>query len=249
MAQAYFFFHAELNDFLPKARKQVEILHIFEQRASVKDTIESLGVPHPEVDYIEVNGEPVDFGYIVEDSDRIHVYPISAAPHSPKISVRPKPLTEFRFVLDIHLGKLANSLRLLGFDTLYRNDYDDEELARISSTEDRILLTRDFGLLMRGIVTYGYFVRNIQVQPQVVEVLRRFNLFELISPFERCLRCNGMLASVAKESILDQIPENVRDKIDDFQQCQSCGQVFWQGTHYDKMQQFVTDVLKSKTGK
>ncbi len=249
MAQAYFYFHAELNDFLPKARKEIEILHTFEQRASVKDTIESLGVPHPEVDYIEVNGEPVDFGYIVEDSDRIHVYPISAALNSPKISVRPKPLTDFRFVLDIHLGKLANSLRLLGFDTLYRNDYDDEELARISSTEDRILLTRDFGLLMLGIVTYGYFVRNIQVQPQVVEVLRRFNLFELISPFERCLRCNGMLASVDKESIVDQIPENVRDKIDEFQQCQSCGQVFWQGTHYDKMQQFVTDVLKSKASK
>jgi len=249
MAHAYFSFHAELNDFLPKAKKKVEILHEVQQRASIKDTIQSLGVPHPEVDYIEVNDKAVDFGYIVEEGDRIQVYPISAAPHTPIISVRPKPLTEFRFVLDIHLGKLANSLRLLGFDTLYRNDYDDEELARISSTENRILLTRDFGLLMRSAVTYGYFVRNIEVQQQVIEVLRRFDLFELVSPFERCLRCNGMLASVAKESIADQLPENVRTNINEFQQCQSCSQVFWQGTHYDKMQQFVKDVLKSKTGK
>jgi len=161
MAQAIFRFHAELNDFLPPSKRQVSFAHLFKAHPSIKDTIEALGVPHTEVDLILVNGESVDFSYILQDGDRICVYPVSESSHiTPTIGVRPKPLLVPRFVLDIHLGKLATSLRMLGFDTLYRNDYADEELAHISSTQERILLTRDRGVLMRSIVTYGYYVRE-----------------------------------------------------------------------------------------
>lgn len=144
-----------------------------------------------------------------------------------------------RFVLDIHLGKLATSLRLLGFDTLYRNDYADEELARISSTEERILLTRDRGLLMRSIVVHGYYVRNTDPQLQIVEVMQRFNLYQLASPFQRCLRCNGLLESVPKEAIAEQLPESVRLHVNEFYRCQNCKQVYWKGSHYEKLQQFI----------
>lgn len=244
MAIASFSFHAELNDFLPPPKRQVGIDHFFAEKASIKDMIESLGVPHPEVDCIEVNGNSVDFSYIVQDRDIINVYPISAtALITPTISVRPKPLSVIGFVLDIHLGKLATSLRLLGFDTLYRNDYEDEELARISSTQERILLTRDLGLLMRSVVTYGYYVRNTDPQQQIVEVLRRFDLFKLVSPFERCLRCNGLLEPVAKESIIDQVPENIQLQINEFHRCQNCAQVYWKGTHYERLQQFIDLVM------
>lgn len=244
MAIANFCFHAELNFFLPPSKRQVEFTHLFEERASIKDMIESLGVPHPEVDSIRVNGEWVDFSYIVREGDRINVYPISVVHEvTPTVSVRPPHLSSYRFVLDIHLGKLANSLRMLGFDTLYRNDYADEQLAQISASQERILLTRDKGLLMRSLVTYGYYVRETNPERQVVEVLQRFNLFKLVQPFQRCIRCNGLLETVAKESILDQLPQNTQLSINEFHRCGECSQIYWKGAHYERMQQFIERML------
>lgn len=225
----------------------MRISHFFEERASIKDMIESLGVPHPEVDFINVNGEYVNFSYIVSDGDIINVYPISAkSTIIPSISVMPEPLSIIRFVLDIHLGKLATSLRLLGFDTLYRNDYEDEKLAEISYSQARILLTRDKGLLMRSLVTYGYYVRNTNPQQQIVEVLQRYDLFKLVSPFKRCLRCNGLLEPVDKQSIVDKLPETVRSQVDVFQRCQDCDRIYWKGSHYERLQQFIDGVLNSQ---
>ncbi|WP_392530434.1 Mut7-C RNAse domain-containing protein [Nostoc sp. C117] len=250
MAIAYFYFHAELNHFLPRHQKQVRISHSFAERASIKDMIESLGVPHPEVDFIEVNGEYVNFSYIVCDGDTINVYPSSARDTiTPTVSVIPKPLSIIRFVLDIHLGKLATSLRLLGFDSLYRNDYEDEELAQISYSQERIILTRDKGLLMRSLVRYGYYVRNTNPQQQILEVLQRFDLFKLISPFQRCLRCNGLLEPVDKQSIIEELLENVRAQIDRFQRCQDCDRIYWKGSHYQRLQQFIDGVVNSQRGK
>lgn len=249
MAIAYFYFHAELNHFLPRHHKQVKISHFFEEKASIKDMIESLGVPHPEVDFINVNGKYVNFSYIVSDGDAINVYPISArSVIIPSISVFPEPLSIIHFVVDIHLGKLATSLRLLGFDTLYRNDYEDEKLAQISSSQGRILLTRDKGLLMRSLVTHGYYVRNTNPQEQIIEVLQRFDLFKLITPFKRCLRCNGLLEWVDKQSIIEQVPEKVRSQIDQFQRCQDCDRIYWKGSHYERLQQFIDGVLNSQKG-
>ncbi|HAZ47513.1 MAG TPA: twitching motility protein PilT [Cyanobacteria bacterium UBA11371] len=248
MAKAEFRFFAELNFFLPPNKREVSFAHFFEERGSIKDTIESLGIPHPEVAFIEVNGKSVDFAYIVQDGDKINVYPISTLPEiPPTITVQPQPLSVARFVLDIHLGKLANSLRLLGFDTLYRNDYDDEELAQISANEQRILLTRDKGLLMRSIVSYGYYVRSTNPERQIAEVLQRFDLFNSLTPFCRCLRCNGLLETVAKSSIIDQLPESVRLQVDEFQRCGECQQIYWRGSHYEQMQQFINNLLEGKT--
>lgn len=250
MAIANFRFYAELSFFLPPSKRQVEFIHYFEKRASIKDVIESLGVPHPEVDSIKVNGEPVDFSYIVQDGDRIEVYPISAASEvTPTVSVRPPRLLCDRFVLDIHLGKLANSLRMLGFDTLYRNDYADEELAQVSASQERILLTRDKGLLMRSLVTYGYYVRETNPEQQVGEVLRRFDLFKLVKPFHRCIRCNGLLEPVDKESIFDQLPLKTQLSINEFHRCCECCQIYWKGAHYKRMQQFIGRILSANTSK
>ena len=248
MAKADFHFYAELNDFLPPSKRQVSFAHFFQDRPSIKDMIESLGVPHPEVDLILVNGESVNFSYLVQDGDQISVYPISQSPEIvPRVSVRPQPLAIPRFVIDIHLGKLATSLRMLGFDTLYRNDYGDEELAYISSTEERILLTRDRGLLMRSIVTYAYYVRATDPQLQIVEVLQRFNLSKLITPFQRCIRCNGLLQEVPKESIIDQLPAKISQDVDKFHRCLECGQIYWKGSHVERMQRFIEGILNSQS--
>jgi uncharacterized protein len=247
MAIAYFCFHAELNDFVPRNKRQVSICHEFTEKASIKDVIESFGVPHPEVHSIQVNSKFVDFTYIVQDTDEINVYPISVCGTvQPSVSVQPQPEI-YKFVLDIHLGKLTNSLRLLGFDTLYRNDYEDKELARVSSSENRILLTRDKGLLMRGIVVYGYYVRQTDPNKQIVELVQRFNLFKHVAPFRRCIRCNGLLSQVNKESVISELPESVKQLNHEFHRCTSCQQIYWKGSHYDKLNIFIEEILNSNS--
>lgn len=238
MAEAIFFFEGNLNHFLPKQKKRVSFTHIFKDKVSIKDMIESLGVPHPEVNAILVNDVEVNFSYSVQNGDRIWVYP-------PKFSFQPqKPLIPElpgipRFVLDVHLGKLAGDLRLLGFDTLYRNDYADEELAIISDSEKRILLTRDRGVLMRSLVSWGYYVRSTNPKTQIQEVGDRFNLFNQSQAFSRCIRCNGLLEPIAKELIIEQIPEQIKTEVDKFSHCLKCSQIYWQGSHFNKLEQFV----------
>ena len=242
MAQANFRVYAELNDFLPASKRLVSFAHSFEGRSSIKDMLESQGIPHTEVDGLVVNDKSVNFSYIVQDGDQISVYPVSATKTRELGSVRPKPLLVPRFVLDVHLGKLATSLRMLGFDTLYRNDYADEELAHISSTEERILLTRDRGVLMRSIVSHGYYVRATDPQKQVVEVLQRFDLFRSVAPFRRCLRCNGLLEPVSKATVINQLPPLIQQTVDEFHRCEKCSQIYWKGSHYERMQKFIAGV-------
>ena len=245
MARATFRFYAELNDFLPPSRRQ-EFSYEFQRRAAVKDLVEALGVPHTEVDLILVNGVSVDFAYPVQDGDRVSVYPtFESLAVEPAVRLRPGPLREPRFVLDVHLGKLSTYLRLLGFDTLYRNDYSDAELARISSEEGRLLLTRDRGLLKRGMVSHGYYVRATEPFAQLVEVLRRLDLFGAVRPFHRCVKCNGTVEPVAKESVLEALLPKTRLYYDDFYRCVACGRVYWRGSHYERMERLVDRVRQA----
>jgi uncharacterized protein with PIN domain len=244
MKHAQFRFYAELNDFLPRERRFSDFGHAFDGHPSIKDTIEALGVPHTEVDLILANGESVDFSYQLQDDDRISIYPVfENFDITPIQRLRPRPLRVVRFVLDTHLGRLAAYLRLLGFDTLYRNDADDPELARISRDEQRVLLTRDRGLLKRSIVTHGYYIRETDPQKQVVEVVLHFDLFRVIEPFRRCLRCNGVLEVVSKDVISSQLPPLASQSFDEFRRCQGCGKVFWKGSHYERMAQLIEHVL------
>jgi len=244
MPHARFRFYGSLNDFLPPDRRQVEFSRRLKDRGSIKDTIEGLGVPHPEVDLILVNGESVSFDYLVQAGDRISVYPqFTALDIAPVSQVQPPPLPATRFVLDVHLGKLAAYLRILGFDTLYRNDYDDDELADLSSREQRILLTQDRGLLKRSIVIYGYAVRSPDPEVQIREVLIRFNLHAAIAPLQRCPRCNGLLRWVEKSAVADQVPYYTRLTYDEFAQCQSCHQLYWKGAHYQRIQALIDRVV------
>ena len=246
MNQAYFRFYAELNDFLPVNKRKTTFAHCLNNSASIKDTLEALGVPHTEIDLILANGESVDFSYLVRDGDKFSIYPVfESIDITPLLRVRPQPLRVIRFVLDVHLGKLARDLRLLGFDTLYRNDYSDEELAELSSRERRILLSRDRNLLKRSIITHGYCIRSTNSWQQLLEVLRRFDLFKQINPFQRCLRCNGSLVTVNKEMISERLPAKTRQYYDEFRLCLSCAQIYWKGSHYQRMQQFIEQVQKN----
>ena len=239
---AWFRFYEELNDFLPVGRRKVCFRHRLNRRASVKDVIESLGVPHTEVELILANGASIDFSYIVRDGDRISVYPVfEALDIRPLLKLRPEPLRKSRFVLDTHLGKLARYLRLLGFDSRYRNNFTDEELAGISSTDRRILLTRDRLLLQRSIVTHGCFVRSDDPKQQVIEVLRRFDLGDDIRPLTRCIRCNGTLSVVHKDRVYHRLEPKTQRYYEEFRICDRCRQVYWKGSHFRKMNRLIVE--------
>lgn len=236
-------FYEELNDFLPPSWRKTLFDYKFNQAGSVKDLVESLGVPHTEIDLILVNGESVSFDYMVRDGDQISVYPeFESMDISSVTRLRPEPLREPRFVLDTHLGRLAAYLRMLGFDTLYRNDYDDPTLAKISSQQKRILLTCDIQLLMRKTITHGYFVRERQPKKQLIEIVLRFDLKGLQKPFTRCLHCNGEIHPVDKKHIRSHLPPRTETYYDDFWRCDDCGKIYWKGSHYQRMQKMISDL-------
>jgi len=239
-------FYAELNDFLRDAQKKTRFKHELKRRTSVKDLIESLGVPHTEVEIILANGQSVDFNYIVNGRDDLSIYPMfESVDVTPILKLRDAPLRDTRFVLDCHLGRLARYLRQFGFDTLYRNDYNDDELADTSAREHRILLTRDRNLLKRSIITHGYFIREFDPRKQLDEVIRRFDLRKQIVPFGRCTRCNGMVKAVDKKTVEHLLEPKTRQYFDDFWQCTSCGQVYWEGSHVKHMLKLTDEVLNS----
>ncbi len=240
MPRAVFRFYAELNDFLPPERRFHAFSREFIDLAPVKDMIESLGVPHTEIDLILANGESVDFSYVVRDGDRISVYPVfEALDIGPLLRVRPRPLRDPRFVLDTHLGRLAAYLRMMGFDALYRNHAADEDLARISRDEHRILLTRDVGLLKRSAVSHGHYVRETNARRQIAEIMRRFDLASLAKPFRRCLRCNALLERVPKEQVAASLPPRTAEFYDEFFRCTGCGRIYWKGGHYRRMRALI----------
>ena len=241
-------FYEELNDFLPSQKRKHDISLTFKQRNSIKDMIESMGVPHTEIDLILVNQTPVDFSYLVQDRDRISVYPVFESFDISSLNrLRPQPLRKLRFVLDTHLGKLTKYLRMLGFDTLYDNCCSDTELANLSSDgEKRILLTRDVGLLKHKMVSHGYFIRATQPRQQLVEIMDRFDLKKLITPFRRCVNCNGLLTPLEKTAALGRVPAQIYEDMNKFVICDTCQQIYWQGSHYDRMMKLISHLLNTK---
>ena len=237
-------FYAELNDFLPLSSRQISFALAVPAHTTIKHAIESLGVPHTEVDLILVNGSAVDFHYLPAEGDRVSIYPVfESIDISPLILLRPAPLRHLRFVLDSHLGKLARYLRLLGFDTSYRNDFSDAELASLSGEETRVLLTRDRGLLKRSQVTRGYYVRQTDSREQLLEIILRFDLVPLIQPFRRCLDCNQLLEQAEKTALTPTLLPNTIRYYDEFMRCPVCEKVYWKGSHYQHMTAFVDEIL------
>ena len=237
-------FHGTLPELIQAKRRENAVVCHLSEPAAVKHVVESLGVPHPEITALLVNGQPVDFTAQVVGGDAVDVYDEATTPAGEQfLPLRPPLPRPVRFVLDAHLGVLASYLRLLGFDTLYRNDYHDPELAAISAAEERVLLTRDRGLLKRKIVVYGYCLRTTDSQAQLLAVLARYQLHGAIHPWRRCLRCNGELEEVAKAEILDRLEPKTKLYYDDFQRCVVCKQIYWRGSHFVRLQRVVERIL------
>ncbi|MEA3475356.1 MAG: Mut7-C RNAse domain-containing protein [Candidatus Cloacimonadota bacterium] len=241
-------FYEELNDFLPLEKRKIRFSHSFKNNPSIKDMIESLGIPHTQVDFILSNNNAVDFNYIVQNGDEISVYPVFESLDIQNISkLRPTPLRQIKFIADVHLGKLARYLRMLGFDTLYQNNYTPNQILKISKLEKRIILTKSRELLKRKEVTHGYCITESNLEIRLKRVLNRFNLYDSIIPFSRCMICNTNLESVSKEKIIDRIPKKVKEWQKEFKICPNCNKIYWKGTHYESMMKFINSLNKNKT--
>lgn len=232
--------YAELNDFLPPPARQRSFEVPLPLGATVRDLVAGLGIPPVEVDLVLVDDEPVDWSYRPRGGERIAIYPMfESIDIGPIQRLRPKPLREPRFVCDVHLGRLVAYLRMLGFDTWYERVADDATLASRARVERRILLTRDRELLKRRIVTHGYWVRSLQPRMQLLEVVRRFDLLGSMQPFTRCPRCNGILEPVAREDVRARVPPRSWARAEEFRQCADCGQVYWYGTHCERVEDLI----------
>lgn len=233
-------FYEELNDFLPAKFRKAAIEYRFRDNPSIKDVIEAHHVPHTEVDLVIANGESVGFAYHLKDGDHVSVYPTYEGIDIRSIvKLRPNPLRRTAFILDVHLGTLAARLRMIGMDTVFGPQFDDKQIIEQALAEHRIILTRDRGLLQHRAVTHGYCVRSDDVNRQTIEVIRRFDLRDCIRPFTRCIRCNGNLNPVSKANILDRLQPLTRKHYHHFAICDVCGNVYWKGSHHEKLMQVV----------
>jgi uncharacterized protein len=245
MTTVTFRFYEELNDFLPPARRRREFTAACARAATAKHMIEALGVPHTEVELVLVNGESVGFDHRLRDGDRVAVYPkFEALDITPVLRVRAQPLRVTRFLADAHLGGLARLLRMTGFDTLYENGLRDAQIEALAREDGRIVLTRDRELLKRRGITHGCFVRALQPREQLREVIARLDLARRLQPFTRCMVCNGLLAPIDKAKVLSRLPLNVRGCHDRFNGCPHCGRLYWEGSHWKRMQALVEELVK-----
>lgn len=250
--QADFRFYAELNDFLPDKKKSHSFSYAFNGTPAIKDSIEAIGVPHVEVNAILVNGASVNFTYQLQDGDNISVYPVSVNMDILSTTrLQPPPLPDTRFILDVHLGKLTHKLRMLGFDTLYRNDYEDAEIVELSVKENRIILTHDRSILMYKSVAHGYWIRSDQPDEQIVEVLKHFDLYSQVKAFHRCIACNGMLNRMDKQTVEARLEPKTILYYGEFHICSDCNQIYWKGSHYEKMKDYIQNLMSDndETGK
>jgi uncharacterized protein len=230
-----FSFSNALKPLLKKAGPE-PVRYPLTRRAAIKDIIEALGVPHTEVGAIHVGSQDVGFDFIPHDGHFLSVQAVSPPLDVTRPSrVRPRPLPNMRFVVDVNVGKLALLLRILGLDTAYHPALSDGDIAGLATMEKRIVLTRDAGLLKRRQVDFGRLVRARLPDEQLREVVAFFGIGPPYALFSRCLRCNRTLAIVEKKDILHRLEPKTRKYFHKFKQCPACHRIFWRGSHHDEM--------------
>jgi uncharacterized protein with PIN domain/sulfur carrier protein ThiS len=230
VSTARFSFAGELAAFLARERRGHPFQYTCARAATLKNAIEALGVPHTEVGAVTVNGEPATLQRIVREGDTVEVR--GSDPFSAEKGSDP-----FRFLADAHLGGLARFLRMLGFDTVHRNAFEDAEIRRLASEELRIVLTRDRELLKCREIRRGCYVRALRPEAQLQEVAARYGLAPLAQPFTLCLHCNVPLAVVDKAEVAHRLAPAVLAVQENFSYCAGCDRVYWPGSHYRRMRE------------
>lgn len=228
-------FSPELWIFLAPRDRRPEVLLPYVGTSSLGHLIESAGVPLTEVGEPAAGGRPVDPSYRPGPGEVVRVPPVP----------RPQAAPGGRFVLDVHLGTLARRLRLVGLDTAYRNDMDDDALIEQANAENRVLLTQDRGILRRRSLRRGAYVRGARPDDQLLDVLDRFR--PSLAPWTRCTACNGPLAPVGKAEVEDTLEPGTRRGYDEFARCLGCGHVYWHGAHGGSLAAVVARAVSAVT--
>ena len=235
MVTATFRFHGALQDFIVRGHRGCDFDYSCARAATIKHAAEALGVPHTEIGRLTVNGDPATLSRIVRERDRIDAYPADV--HEADLTVEPL------FIADAHLGGLARLLRMLGFDTIYRNHINDCELIALAAQERRIILTRDRELLKCRDVLRGAFVRPLKPEAQLRETVRRWNLGDRQRPFSLCLHCNLRLEPVDRNAAAASVPEAIFRRYSEFARCPGCARVYWPGSHWKRMRGILDAAL------
>lgn len=244
MITVYLRFYEELNDCLPTHRRKLRFARELLLPTTVKDLIESCGVPHTEVDLVLRNGESASFSDPVADGDDISIYPVFESLDVSSVTrLGPqRPLRDLCFVADAHLGKLARKLRILGLDVAYHKEFRPQDILQRAVQEKRVVLTRNRHLLMNHLIQRGYWVRSQNAPQQVREVIRRFDLEANLKPFTRCARCNAPLQAVSKAEVQRELEPRTRRYYQEFARCRDCRQIYWKGSHFNHLEEFVERV-------
>ena len=228
-------FAPELHLFVPQARGTGAVRAATDGVSSLGHVVESLGVPLTEVGALVVDGREVPFSHVPAAGESVTVRSVT----------RPQrvPGAPLRFLLDVHLGTLARRLRLLGVDTAYEStDIGDPALAARSAAEQRVMLSRDRGLLRRRELWAGGFVYSTRPEDQLRDVLDRFQ--PELRPWTRCTACNGLLREATKEEVADQLKHGTQRSYDVFAQCTKCGRAYWKGAHHEQLVAIVERALE-----
>jgi uncharacterized protein len=233
-------FEPEFDFFLAKIHRAGPVDYCLNRQASVKDIIESFGIPHTEVGKITFDDQEIDFSTLPRVSGVIQVFGIDPpfSVLSPSL-LRPVPLNYIEFVADVNVIRLGRLMILLGLDVCYSSTYSDSDIADIAQTQGRIVLTRDTGLLKRKKIVFARRVKANLPDDQLIEIIDFFGLEPLISLFSRCTHCNVQLMPVEKQTVLHLLEPKTKRYFDTFLQCPRCKKVFWKGSHCDKIQQKI----------
>ncbi len=235
---ALFVFGPELSGLLTRPVLDGRLNYRVDRRASIKDVVESLGVPHTEVHSLVADGRERGFDWLLPPGAAVEVRGVvpdrPVDPTRPSL-LRPEPLARLRFSVDENVGRLAGLLRMAGFDTAFERTPDDAQLAGLAASQGRVLLSRDRALLKRSAVVHGRLIRAQDPWEQLEEVVRVYGLGPRMAPFTRCIHCNGELDEVDKAEVLDQLEPKTKRYYHRFSRCPDCGRVYWKGSHYGHM--------------
>ncbi len=243
MMRVEILFRGELAQLLTRPSRDGLINYVLKRRASIKDVVESLGVPHTEVYSILVGSEPATLDQLIAPGGTVSVGPAALPVDVTRPTrLRPDPLPGLRFVVDENVGRLAGLLRMLGFDATYDRTWPDALIADLARDEGRVVLSRDRALLKRSGIVYGRLVRAVRPWDQLAEVLGFFGVERPPALFKRCIRCNGELEVVDKKKIIDRLEPKTRKYFNEFNMCASCGQIYWRGSHFEKMVRFLEEL-------
>jgi uncharacterized protein with PIN domain len=209
-----------------------EFSYAFQERQSLKDALESMGIPHTEVGYIEIDGSPTG----------LDMRPTAGA--TVRVSGHQRQQAPKGFVADVHLGALVRLLRMLGFDVLYDKDLNEQQLLTAALQSGKVLLSRGRRIFQHKLLSYGCLIHSEAPQEQLQQVLQRFQLQNKLKPFSRCIICNCELVAVRKEAVVTQLLEQTNASFNEFWQCTCCKRVYWKGSHFYKMQRFIEEKLQ-----